>query len=154
LALLSKHLVKRTAFFPQLSSFPRYIYFDICLFFVCDMMTGTNREPKGETNISSDMVEHAVAKEDLEIPDLDARLQQLAQEAPPFYKNRNLLIVYLLMIPGCLVPSVTLGFDSAMMNGLQAVDTWIDCMSRVHGRNRILTCWLQTLTTRRALYWA
>ncbi|KAL3491547.1 general substrate transporter [Aspergillus germanicus] len=72
------------------------------------------------------MVEHAVAKEDLEIPDLDARLQQLAQEAPPFYKNRNLLIVYLLMIPGCLVPSVTLGFDSAMMNGLQAVDTWID----------------------------
>jgi hypothetical protein len=118
------------------------------------MMTDTSREPKGETNISSDMVEHAVAKEDLEIPNLDARLQQLAQEAPPFYKNRNLLIVYLLMIPGCLVPSVTLGFDSAMMNGLQAVDTWIDCMSRLHGISRILTCWLQTLTTHQALYWA
>jgi hypothetical protein len=44
------------------------------------MMTDTNREPKGETNISSDMVEHTVAKENLEIPDLDARLQQLAQE--------------------------------------------------------------------------
>jgi hypothetical protein len=118
------------------------------------MMTDAIREPKKETNISSDMVEHAVAKEDLEIPDLDARLQQLAHEAPPFYKNHNLLIVYLLMILGCLVPSVTLGFDSAMMNGLQAVDTWIDCMPRAHDGNRILTCWPQTLAIHRAPYWA
>jgi hypothetical protein len=32
------------------------------------------------------------------------------------------------MIPGCLVPAVTLGFDSAMMNGLQVAETWIACM--------------------------
>jgi hypothetical protein len=40
---------------------------------------------------------------------------------PKFYKNRILLILYLLIIPGCLVPSLALGFDSAMMNGLQSV---------------------------------
>ncbi|KAL2833968.1 general substrate transporter [Aspergillus pseudoustus] len=79
------------------------------------------------------MVAPAVAKEDVELSDLDARLQQLAQEALPFYKNRNLLTVYLLMIPGCLVPAVTLGFDGAMMNGLQAVNTWIDYFDNPSG---------------------
>ncbi|KAK7414939.1 hypothetical protein QQX98_006264 [Neonectria punicea] len=58
------------------------------------------------------------------VHDLDARIQQLAQEAPPFYRSPNLLRLYLLMIPGCLVPAVTLGFDGAMMNGLQTVPAW------------------------------
>lgn len=61
------------------------------------------------------------------IESLDARIQRLAQEAPPFYKNRNLLNLYLMMIPGCLVPALTLGFDASMMNGLQAVATWQEC---------------------------
>lgn len=56
-----------------------------------------------------------------------SRLQQMSMECPPFYKNRNLFILYLLMIPGCLVPAVTLGFDSAMMNGLQSVPAWDAC---------------------------
>lgn len=59
--------------------------------------------------------------------DLDARIRQLAQEAPPFYRNANLRTLYLLMIPGCLVPALTLGFDAAMMNGLQAVGNWQEC---------------------------
>lgn len=58
---------------------------------------------------------------------IDERIQALAKEAPPFYTNRNLTILYLLMIPGCLVPAITLGFDSAMMNGLQAVPAWEEC---------------------------
>jgi hypothetical protein len=55
------------------------------------------------------------------LPELDGRLQPMAKECPKFYKNRNLLSLYLLIIPGCLVPSLALGFDSAMMNGLQSV---------------------------------
>lgn len=57
----------------------------------------------------------------------DERLMEMARQAPPFWKNRNLFILYGLMLPGCVVPAVTLGFDSAMMNGLQAVDTWNSC---------------------------
>ncbi|KAF9873874.1 hypothetical protein CkaCkLH20_08608 [Colletotrichum karsti] len=64
---------------------------------------------------------------------VEARLQQLVREAPPFYRSRNLLNLYLLMIPGCLVPSVTLGFDSAMMNGLQAVATWQESFDHPQG---------------------
>jgi hypothetical protein len=53
----------------------------------------------------------------VDVLDLDAQIQQLAKECPPFYRNANLLKLYLLIIPGCLVPSLTLGFDGAMMNG-------------------------------------
>ncbi|RDW74541.1 uncharacterized protein DSM5745_07203 [Aspergillus mulundensis] len=77
--------------------------------------------------------EHVASKEDAEISDIDARLQELAQAAPPFYKNRNLLNLYLRIIPGCLVPAITLGFDSAMMNGLQAVETWISYFDNPSG---------------------
>ncbi|KAH7018177.1 uncharacterized protein B0I36DRAFT_297721 [Microdochium trichocladiopsis] len=61
------------------------------------------------------------------LEDTDGILQRLANEAPPFYKSRNLLMLYLLLIPGGLMPAVTLGFDGAMMNGLQAVPAWDNC---------------------------
>ncbi|GES58879.1 related to hexose transporter protein [Aspergillus terreus] len=63
-------------------------------------------------------------KEARDVVDVDARLQDLARVSPPFYRKRNLTTLYLLMVPGCLVPAVTLGFDGAMMNGLQAISTW------------------------------
>lgn len=71
-----------------------------------------------------------------EVPDvlnIDERIQEMASQAPPFYKNRNLLSLYLRIIPGCLVPAVTLGFDGAMMNGLQAVPTWDSCTNLPYG---------------------
>jgi hypothetical protein len=61
------------------------------------------------------------------LSDLDGCIQAMAMDCPRFYKNHNLLILYLLIIPGCLVPSLTLGFDSAMMNGLQSVPEWDNC---------------------------
>lgn len=67
-------------------------------------------------------------KEARDVVDVDARLQDLARESPPFYRKRNLTTLYLLMVPGCLVPAITLGFDGAMMNGLQAISTWNECM--------------------------
>lgn len=60
---------------------------------------------------------------------IDARLQTLVEESQPFYRKRNLFTLYLLMVPGCLVPALTLGFDGAMMNGLQAIKTWNECKS-------------------------
>ncbi|KAL4885195.1 general substrate transporter [Aspergillus karnatakaensis] len=79
------------------------------------------------------MVERVTSKQDVEITNVDAQLLALAEAAPPFFLNRNLLSLYLRMIPGCIVPAVTLGFDSAMMNGLQAVDTWISYFDNPSG---------------------
>lgn len=59
--------------------------------------------------------------------DTDERILELAANALPFYKRPNLLSLYLRIIPGCLIPAVTLGFDAAMMNGLQAVPSWDNC---------------------------
>lgn len=65
------------------------------------------------------------------IEGLDERIMTMAREAPPFYKNPNLLTLYPLMIPGCIVPAVTLGFDSGMMNGLQSVPAWQECKYKI-----------------------
>lgn len=59
--------------------------------------------------------------------DVDDRIQQLAKDSAPFYRQPNLLRLYLLIIPGCLVGAVTLGYDAAVMNGLQAVPSWDAC---------------------------
>lgn len=59
--------------------------------------------------------------------DSDVQLQILSASCPPFFRNRKLMCLYLLMIPGCLVPAITLGFDSAMLNGLQSVPEWDQC---------------------------
>ncbi|CAI7653877.1 unnamed protein product [Penicillium bialowiezense] len=67
------------------------------------------------------------------ITDIDERLQALIQSSLPFYRKRNLTTLYLLMIPGCLLPAVTLGFDAAMMNGLQAIETWVDYFGDPNG---------------------
>jgi hypothetical protein len=45
----------------------------------------------------------------IRVSDADALLRELSAAAPPFYKNRNLLILYLLIIPGGLLPSASLG---------------------------------------------
>lgn len=84
-------------------------------------------EDDKKTHDTSTIEDNADIAGDVELKTIDARLQQLSQECPPFYRNRNLLKLYLLMIPGCIVPAVTLGFDSSMMNGLQAVPSWDNC---------------------------
>ena len=66
---------------------------------------------------------------------LDGRLQDMIKECEPFYKNANLLKLYVMIAPGCLMAAVTLGFDSAMLNGLQAVPAWLNCMYRARVRS-------------------
>ncbi|KAH9854869.1 hexose transporter [Lenzites betulinus] len=46
------------------------------------------------------------------------------QDKVPWYKKRNLCMLYILMFPTCIGIEMTSGFDSSMMNGLQAVPTW------------------------------
>lgn len=57
-------------------------------------------------------IEHAGQIVDDQIVDLDQKIQELAASAPPFYRNKNLLRLYLLVIPSCLAAAITLGFDA------------------------------------------
>ncbi|KAK7028338.1 hexose transporter [Favolaschia claudopus] len=55
----------------------------------------------------------------------DAVVTRLAgEDTVPWYKKPNLRILYLLLFPTCIGVEMTSGFDSSMMNGLQAVDSW------------------------------
>lgn len=58
----------------------------------------------------------------------DPRLSNIARADPiKWYKKRNLRFLYLIMVPCCLGVEWTSGFDSSMMNSLQAVQSWVDC---------------------------
>ncbi|KAF3090917.1 hypothetical protein TWF102_003654 [Orbilia oligospora] len=46
------------------------------------------------------------------------------QDKIPWYKKKNLRYLYLIMFPTCIGIEMTSGFDSSMMNGLQAVQNW------------------------------
>ncbi|KAF9770774.1 hypothetical protein IL306_011619 [Fusarium sp. DS 682] len=77
-----------------------------------------------DTKADVAMAENAGHVVDEQILDLDQRIQELVAVAPPFYQNKNLLQLYLLIIPTCLAAAITLGFDASMMSGLQAVPSW------------------------------
>jgi hypothetical protein len=83
---------------------------------VTSSIMATDKAIQKETGDATVVEDVPKSTEAVDVLDIDARILQAASEAPPFYKNHNLLILYLLIIPGCLVPAVTLGFDSAMMN--------------------------------------
>ncbi|KAJ7694414.1 hexose transporter [Mycena rosella] len=47
-----------------------------------------------------------------------------AEDTVPWYRKPNLRVLYLILLPTCIGVEMTSGFDSSMMNGLQAVDSW------------------------------
>lgn len=58
----------------------------------------------------------------------DPRLSNIARADPiKWYKKKNLRFLYLILVPTCLGVEWTSGFDSSMMNSLQAVQSWVDC---------------------------
>ncbi|KAF7332317.1 Hexose transporter [Mycena kentingensis (nom. inval.)] len=55
----------------------------------------------------------------------DALVSRLAAEDHiPWYQKPNLRILYFLLFPTCIGVEMTSGYDSSMLNGLQAVDSW------------------------------
>ncbi|TPX08512.1 uncharacterized protein E0L32_009999 [Thyridium curvatum] len=58
---------------------------------------------------------------------VDPRLTRIAEaDTLRWYQKRNLRYLYLIMVPTCLGVEWTSGFDSSMMNSLQAVKSWVD----------------------------
>ncbi|KAF9234364.1 major facilitator superfamily domain-containing protein [Melanogaster broomeanus] len=67
----------------------------------------------------------------------DAIVSRLAQQDNvPWYKKPNLRLLYLIMLPTCIGVEMTSGFDSSMLNGLQAVTSWLDFYN--HPRSALL----------------
>ncbi|KAF9236182.1 hypothetical protein BU15DRAFT_77159 [Melanogaster broomeanus] len=67
----------------------------------------------------------------------DAVVSRLAQQDKvPWYKKPNLRLLYLIMLPTCIGVEMTSGFDSSMLNGLQAVNSWLDFYN--HPRSALL----------------
>lgn len=59
-----------------------------------------------------------------------SRLTELAKaDTRKWYQKPNLRLLYLILIPCGLGVEWTSGFDSSMMNSLQAVKSWVDCKS-------------------------
>ncbi|GJC81522.1 hypothetical protein ColLi_04360 [Colletotrichum liriopes] len=59
---------------------------------------------------------------------VDPTLSRIAQDDKKiWYKKPNLRFLYLILIPTGLGVEWTSGFDSSMMNSLQAVESWFEC---------------------------
>ncbi|KAI1445261.1 MFS general substrate transporter [Annulohypoxylon stygium] len=58
---------------------------------------------------------------------VDPRLATIAQaDTRRWYQKPNLRALYLILVPSALGVEWTSGFDSSMMNSLQAVSSWVD----------------------------
>lgn len=55
------------------------------------------------------------------------------RENLPWYKNQQLLKLYLVLVPACLFVSATNGFDGSMLNGLQSLQTWQEDFNKPSG---------------------
>ena len=52
----------------------------------------------------------------------------LAQDTTSWYRRPNLRRLYLCLVPAVLGCEMTSGYDGSILNGLQAVQPWLDCM--------------------------
>lgn len=50
------------------------------------------------------------------------------EDKVPWYKKPNLRYLYLMLFPTCMGIELTSGFDSQLINALQMVDYWRECM--------------------------
>lgn len=51
------------------------------------------------------------------------------QDTVPWYRKKNLRVLYLLLLPTCIGIEMTSGFDSQMINTVQISDFWQKCKS-------------------------
>lgn len=49
------------------------------------------------------------------------------QDLVPWYKKKNLRILYMLLLPTCIGIEMTSGFDSQMINTVQIAPSWQKC---------------------------
>lgn len=57
------------------------------------------------------------------------------QDLTPWYKKRNLRVLYALLLPCCIGIEMTSGFDSQMINTVQISPAWQTCEMTQHYRS-------------------
>lgn len=90
-----------------------------------------------------------IPKKSVGRPATDPILTRMAQEDKvPWYKKPNLRILYFLLFPTCMGVEMTSGFDSQIINAVQLVDPWQECLSHCpvsQGLMNVLTGFLPRL---------
>ena len=54
--------------------------------------------------------------------------RMVEEDKVAWYKKPNLRHLYFMLFPTCMGVELTSGFDSQLINALQIVPTWVDCM--------------------------
>lgn len=62
----------------------------------------------------------------------EGRLRELCKQAPPWYRTPSLVRLYLLLIAP-MITTTAWGFDNALTNGLQSIDTFMDNFGNPQG---------------------
>lgn len=60
-------------------------------------------------------------------------VQLIGQDPVPWYRKSNLRMLYIILVPACLMSEITSGIDSSMLTGLQAVAEWNDYFNQPSG---------------------
>jgi hypothetical protein len=61
--------------------------------------------------------------------DFNTIVTKLADQGKvPWYRKRNLRNLYFMLIPTCMGIQITSGFHSQMVNAMQILPSWINCM--------------------------
>jgi hypothetical protein len=55
-------------------------------------------------------------------------VELVTADKTPWYRKKNLMRLYMFLAPAAMGVEWTSGFDGSIMNGLQAVQTWDNCM--------------------------
>jgi len=61
------------------------------------------------------------------------------EDKVPWYKKRNLRLMYLLMFPACMGIEMTTGFDGQIVNTAQIVPSWQKCKSLTSFKTQCIT---------------
>lgn len=73
------------------------------------------------------MLSNKIAAKELAQVSEVSQLQQL--DTTPWYRKKNLRRLYIALVPAALGVEMTSGYDGSVLNGLQAVQPWVDCSS-------------------------
>ncbi|KAF7519652.1 hypothetical protein G7054_g13013 [Neopestalotiopsis clavispora] len=123
MAMLSKALARRALSMPRICTALVFLKYHASLHAASRVrLPSSISRPK--PRIGGDIMAIIGHKEELG----DPRVSNIAREdTKKWYQKPNLRSLYLILVPCGLGVEWTSGFDSSMMNSLQAVPSWVEC---------------------------
>lgn len=78
----------------------------------------------------------AIGARDVNVRDVAAASEinrLLKLDHVPWYRKKNLRMLYFTLVPAALGVEMTSGYDGSVLNGLQAVDPWLEYFNNPNG---------------------